>query len=69
MPGASGAPITTIIPQRIDRLRWSRWHWLVLRPKNEFAAESLLEAFEELWTVHRLKMRAGYGLALLRAAG
>lgn len=42
--------------------------WLVLRTRNEFAAESLLEAFEELWTVHRLKMWAGYGLALLRAA-
>jgi hypothetical protein len=36
-----------------------------LRPKNEAAAESLLEAFEELWTVYRLKKWAGYGFALL----
>ena len=30
MPGASSAPITTNIPQRMDRLPWSRWHWLVV---------------------------------------
>lgn len=30
MPVASSAPITTNIPQRMDRLPWSRWHWLVV---------------------------------------
>lgn len=30
MPAAPGAPITTNIPQRMDRLPWSRWHWLVV---------------------------------------
>ncbi|HSL03749.1 MAG TPA: MFS transporter [Nitrospiraceae bacterium] len=30
MPGASSAPVTTNIPQRMDRLPWSRWHWLVV---------------------------------------
>ena len=25
-----GLPITTNIPQRLDRLPWSRWHWLVV---------------------------------------
>ena len=30
MPGVSSAPITTNIPQRMDRLPWSRWHWLVV---------------------------------------
>ena len=30
MPAASSAPITTNIPQRMDRLPWSRWHWLVV---------------------------------------
>ena len=30
MPGAPSAPITTNIPQRMDRLPWSRWHWLVV---------------------------------------
>ena len=30
MPGASSAPISTNIPQRMDRLPWSRWHWLVV---------------------------------------
>jgi putative transposase len=29
-----------------------------LRAKNESAADSLLEAFEELLTLHRLKVRA-----------
>lgn len=27
---ASDAPVTTSIPQRMDRLPWSRWHWLVV---------------------------------------
>ena len=27
---ASHAPVTTSIPQRMDRLPWSRWHWLVV---------------------------------------
>jgi hypothetical protein len=26
----SDAHITTGIPQRLDRLPWSRWHWLVV---------------------------------------
>src|SRR5574340_1287075 len=30
MPAALGSPITTNIPQRMDRLPWSRWHWLVV---------------------------------------
>jgi MFS family permease len=30
MAAASGSPITTDIPQRMDRLPWSRWHWLVV---------------------------------------
>jgi MFS family permease len=30
MSAARGAPITTDIPQRMDRLPWSRWHWLVV---------------------------------------
>lgn len=30
MAAAPGSPITTDIPQRMDRLPWSRWHWLVV---------------------------------------
>jgi MFS family permease len=30
MVAAPGSPITTDIPQRMDRLPWSRWHWLVV---------------------------------------
>lgn len=30
MPAAQSSPITTDIPQRMDRLPWSRWHWLVV---------------------------------------
>lgn len=30
MPADSAIPITTNIPQRLDRLPWSRWHWLVV---------------------------------------
>ena len=30
MPAASGSSFTTDIPQRMDRLPWSRWHWLVV---------------------------------------
>jgi MFS family permease len=30
MPAAPGAPITSDIPQRMDRLPWSRWHRLVV---------------------------------------
>ena len=30
MPAAPGSPITTDIPQRMDRLPWSQWHWLVV---------------------------------------
>ena len=30
MPGAPRTPISTNIPQRMDRLPWSRWHWLVV---------------------------------------
>jgi MFS family permease len=30
MPAAPTAPISTNIPQRMDRLPWSRWHWLVV---------------------------------------
>ena len=27
---ASHTTVTTSIPQRMDRLPWSRWHWLVV---------------------------------------
>ncbi|MDE3042743.1 MAG: MFS transporter, partial [Nitrospirota bacterium] len=30
MSGALSDPISTNIPQRMDRLPWSRWHWLVV---------------------------------------
>jgi hypothetical protein len=30
MPAAPGSSFTTDIPQRMDRLPWSRWHWLVV---------------------------------------
>lgn len=30
MPAESSASFTTDIPQRMDRLPWSRWHWLVV---------------------------------------
>jgi MFS family permease len=30
MPIGPGNAITTDIPQRLDRLPWSRWHWLVV---------------------------------------
>jgi MFS family permease len=30
MPADLGHSITTSIPQRLDRLPWSRWHWLVV---------------------------------------
>jgi MFS family permease len=30
MSAARGSSITTDIPQRMDRLPWSRWHWLVV---------------------------------------
>ncbi|UVT17739.1 MAG: MFS transporter [Nitrospira sp.] len=30
MPVHPDPPITTNIPQRMDRLPWSRWHWLVV---------------------------------------
>jgi MFS family permease len=30
MAAAPGSPITTDIPHRMDRLPWSRWHWLVV---------------------------------------
>ena len=30
MPAAPSPSITTNIPQRMDRLPWSRWHWLVV---------------------------------------
>src|SRR5205814_5063961 len=28
--GGTGKTITTDIPNRLDRLPWSRWHWLVI---------------------------------------
>ena len=28
--GGTGKTITTDIPARLDRLPWSRWHWLVI---------------------------------------
>jgi hypothetical protein len=28
--GATGAVVETMIPRRLDRLPWSRWHWLVV---------------------------------------
>lgn len=31
MPGAPSAPISTNIPQRMDRLLWSRWPRILLR--------------------------------------
>lgn len=30
MPADHGHPLTTRIPQRLDRLPWSRWHWLIV---------------------------------------
>ena len=30
MSGAPSDPVSTNIPQRMDRLPWSRWHWLVV---------------------------------------
>ena len=30
MPADLGHPLTTRIPQRLDRLPWSRWHWLIV---------------------------------------
>lgn len=30
MPADYGVPITTAIPQRLDRLPWSRWHWRIV---------------------------------------
>ena len=30
MPADPTVPITTDLPQRLDRLPWSRWHWLVV---------------------------------------
>jgi MFS family permease len=28
--GATGAVVETMIPRRLDRLPWSRWHWMVV---------------------------------------
>ena len=28
--GATGRAVKTNIPKRLDRLPWSRWHWLVI---------------------------------------
>jgi hypothetical protein len=28
--GATGEAVETMIPRRLDRLPWSRWHWLVI---------------------------------------
>jgi len=28
--GATGKAVETMIPRRLDRLPWSRWHWLVV---------------------------------------
>src|SRR5947207_15271819 len=28
--GGTGKTVTTDIPNRLDRLPWSRWHWLVI---------------------------------------
>ncbi|MBK9948774.1 MAG: MFS transporter [Nitrospira sp.] len=30
MPADHGHPLTTRIPQRLDRLPWSRWHWRIV---------------------------------------
>ncbi|MGH7232373.1 MAG: MFS transporter [Nitrospiraceae bacterium] len=30
MTTEAGAPVITSIPQRLDRLPWSRWHWLIV---------------------------------------
>ncbi|HRI39094.1 MAG TPA: MFS transporter, partial [Nitrospira sp.] len=30
MPTDLGHPLTTSIPQRLDRLPWSRWHWRIV---------------------------------------
>src|SRR5262245_11374351 len=30
LPDEHHAPVITDIPQRMDRLPWSRWHWLVV---------------------------------------
>src|SRR3954452_15477861 len=28
--GSTGRAVETMIPRRLDRLPWSRWHWLVV---------------------------------------
>ena len=28
--GSTGDVVETMIPRRIDRLPWSRWHWVVV---------------------------------------
>ena len=28
--GAAGDVVETMIPRRLDRLPWSRWHWLIV---------------------------------------
>ena len=30
MTSDEGIPITTAVPQRLDRLPWSRWHWRIV---------------------------------------
>ena len=30
MTGGSGEVVETNIPNRLDRLPWSRWHWIVI---------------------------------------
>ena len=30
MPADLDHPLTTSIPQRLDRLPWSRWHWRIV---------------------------------------
>jgi hypothetical protein len=29
-PGSTGDVVETMIPRRLDRLPWSRWHWYVV---------------------------------------
>ena len=28
--GSTGRVVETMIPRRLDRLPWSRWHWLIV---------------------------------------
>ena len=41
--GATGDVVETMIPRRLDRLPWSRWHWLVV---TGLGITGILDGFE-----------------------